>query len=253
MGLFGKIRQTLSSDTGRGNSLTKLRVDVHSHLLPGIDDGAKDMDDSIAMIKRITKHGVKHIITTPHILYEFYPNTPEIILEKLEEVREELKRQEIDVQLDAAAEYYLDDQFLDMLERKDKLLTFGGNMVLMETNYIQDHPRLMDTFFKLKVLGYQPVFAHPERYMYLQNIKDNYDRYQEIHKAGVYFQVNLLSFAGYYGPQIKKVADFLLKERMIHMVGSDIHKMEHVAVIHKLKRTKLFDKIMALDLMNNNL
>lgn len=253
MSLFSSIKKVFKNEGGTGSSVDKLHVDIHSHLLPGIDDGSKSMEESVAMIKRLTKHGVNKIITTPHIMYEFYRNTPEIIHAKLNETREALAEEGVNVQLEAAAEYYLDDQFISMLKHKEPLLTFGSNMVLLETNYIQDHPKLMDIFFELKVQGYTPVYAHPERYMYLQLIKDNYQKYQEIFFAGVLFQVNLMSFTGYYGVQIKQVADYLLKERMIHLVGSDIHKMEHVAVVHGLKRSKLFDKIMDLPLMNNQL
>lgn len=253
MGFFSKIKSAFQNDSGKGHSTDLLHVDIHSHLLPGIDDGAQTMEESVAMIKRLTKHGVNKIITTPHIMYEFYRNTPEIINQKLAETREALQEAGVEVQLEAAAEYYLDDQFMSMLDNKEPLLTFGSNMVLMETNYVQDHPKLMDIFFQLKVLGYTPVFAHPERYMYLQLNKNNYQKYQEIFFAGVLFQVNLMSFTGYYGAQIKQVADYLLKEKMIHIVGSDIHKMEHVSVVHGLKRSKLFDKIMELPLMNNQL
>src|SRR5690606_28314570 len=121
-------------------------------------------------------------------------------------------------------------------------------MVLIETNYIQSHPELLQVFFDLRVKGYQPVFAHPERYAYLLggSEKETLKRYERIFDSGALFQLNLLSFAGYYGPQIKKTAELLLKEGMIHMVGSDAHKLEHVRIINDLKQTKLFERITAV-------
>jgi protein-tyrosine phosphatase len=253
MSLLKRLISSFSSDKKPGKAAFDLKVDIHSHLLPGIDDGVKTLEESVSLIKKIAAFGVEKIITTPHIMYEFYRNTPGIIHEKLKQVREALKKEQVDVVLEAAAEYYLDDHFIRMVESQEPLLTFGDRMVLVETNYIQSHPRLKEVFFNLRIQGYQPVFAHPERYMYLQMQKNDYRQYEDLYNYGVLFQVNMMSFTGYYGPQIKKVADHLLKEKMIHMIGSDIHKGEHVHIINQLKQRRLFEKIMALDLMNNAL
>ncbi len=255
MGLFTKIQKVLKRDKAPGKAASALEVDVHSHLLPGIDDGSKSLEDTLDMIERKCVFGMRKIITTPHIMYEFYRNTPEIIHQKLEFIREALKERGMTVQLEAAAEYYMDDAFIDMIKNKEPLLTFGNKLILIETNYIQSHPQLLQVFFDLKIQGFQPVFAHPERYAYLTKTRDRdtLAAYQRVFDSGVLFQLNLLSFAGYYGPQIKHTAELLLKEGMIHLVGSDAHKVEHVRVINAMKQTRMFERIMAADLMNNEL
>lgn len=255
MGLLSKIQDALNRDKAPGKAASALEVDVHSHMLPGIDDGAKTLDDTLDMIERTSRFGIRKIITTPHIMYEFYRNTPDIIRQKLEFVQEAVKERGMDVELEAAAEYYLDDAFIQMVKNKEPLLTFGDNYVLIETNYIQSHPELLQVFFDLRIQGYKPVFAHPERYAYLlrNRAKETLEAYQRIYDSGALFQLNLMSFAGYYGPQIKNTAELLLKEGMIHMVGSDAHKVEHVRLINAMKQTKLFERITAADLLNNTL
>lgn len=255
MGILSKIKDVFNSDKSPGKAAAALEVDVHSHMLPGIDDGAKTLDDTLDMIERTCRPGVRKIITTPHIMYEYYRNTPEIIREKLEFVQEACQERGIQVELEAAAEYYLDEAFISMVKNKEELLTFGDNMILVETNYIQSHPELLQVFFDLRIQGYKPVFAHPERYAYLSRGRDKetLEAYQRIFDSGALFQLNLMSFTGYYGPQIKNTAELLLKEGMIHMVGSDAHKAEHVRIINGLKETKMFEKIMAAELLNNSL
>lgn len=255
MGLLSRIQNALSRDNAPGKAASALEVDIHSHLLPGIDDGSRSLEDSLDMIERKCRFGMRKIITTPHIMHEFYRNTPEIIHQKLEFVREALKERGMTVQLEAAAEYYIDDAFIALVKNKEPLLTFGNKHILIETNYIQSHPQLLHVIFDLKIQGFNPVFAHPERYAYLTRPreKDTLAGYQRIFDSGALFQLNLLSFAGYYGPQIKQTAELLLKEGMIHMVGSDAHKVEHVRIINAMKQTRLFERIMAADLMNNRL
>ncbi len=255
MGILTKIGNVLNRDQAPGKAAATLEVDVHSHLLPGIDDGAKTLDDSLDMIERMSNNGIRKIITTPHIMYEYYRNTPEIIRQKLEFVQEAVAEKGIQVELRAAAEYYLDDAFIEMVQSKAPLLCIGEKKVLVETNYIQAHPQLEQVFFDLKINGYQPVFAHPERYSYMvgRNDKETLARYRKIFDTGILFQMNLLSFTGYYGPQIKKVAELLLKEGMLHLVGSDAHRMEHVRIINQMKQTKLFERITAVELQNNSL
>ncbi|MBI1222739.1 MAG: capsular biosynthesis protein [Bacteroidetes bacterium] len=249
------MKDAFDREKAPGKAASALEVDLHSHMLPGIDDGAKNLEDSLDLIERTIKPGVKKIITTPHIMFEFYRNTPEIIREKLEFVQEALQERGIQVELEAAAEYYLDDAFIGMVKNNEELLTFGDKMILIETNYIQSHPELLQVFFDLRIQGYNPVFAHPERYAYLTKPRDKETlaAYERIFNSGALFQLNLLSFTGYYGPQIKHTANLLLKEGMIHLVGSDAHKSEHVRMINKLKETKLFERIMDAGVLNNTL
>ena len=139
-------------------------VDIHSHLLPGIDDGAKDLETSIALIQKMASYGIKNFITTPHILGDVYPNTPEVIKRKLKEVTDELKRRNLlDISISAAAEYMMDEKFTDLIE-KAQLLTLKDNLVLVEMSYFSPPINLYEILFQIQLKGYKPILAHPERY-----------------------------------------------------------------------------------------
>ncbi len=222
-------------------------VDFHSHLLPGIDDGCKTINDSLENIRELQHQGVRRIITTPHIFKELYPNTPEIIREKLALVKKALAENFMDVEIEVSAEYYLDEWFCQNYDKME-LLTIPGNFILVETNYM-DRPHFLEQiFFDLQTSGYKVIFAHPERYNYLLN---NYQAFHTLHDSGILFQCNLLSFTGYYSPQIKKAAEYLLKHKMIHLVGSDIHKIRHSQTITQFKRSQTYQELLKLDLLNN--
>ena len=166
-------------------------VDIHSHLLPGIDDGAKDLDESIALIEKMSSFGIKNFVTTPHILGDVYPNTPQIINAKLKIVQKELvKRNRIDITIKAAAEYMLDEQFLTLVENDQPLLTLKDNLVLVEMSYFSPPINLYDMLFQLQLKGYKPVLAHPERYNSYHN---NFRIFTKLKSAGCLFQLNLLS------------------------------------------------------------
>ena len=139
-------------------------IDIHSHLLPGIDDGAQDLNNSIELIERMASYGIKKFITTPHILGDVYPNTPEIITNKLIDVKQELsKRNMVDISIRAAAEYMMDETFLTLLDEDNQLLTLKDNLILVEMSYFSPPIHLFDILFQLGLKGYKPVLAHPER------------------------------------------------------------------------------------------
>lgn len=246
MGIFDifKSKPKFSAEPDRS-----MWVDFHSHLLPGIDDGCKTINDSLENIRGLQHQGVKRIITTPHIFNELYPNTPDIIREKLALLKKALVENNMDIEIEAAAEYYLDEWFCQNY-RSMELLTLSGNHILVETNYM-DRPHFLEQiFFDLQTSGYKVIFAHPERYNYLLN---NYNAFHKLHDSGILFQCNLLSFTGYYSPQIKKAAEYLLKHKMIHLVGSDIHKIKHTQTITHLKKSQTYQELLKLDLLNNSL
>lgn len=198
-----------------------LQVDMHSHLIPGIDDGAKTLEDSITMIQRLKELGFRKIITTPHITGEYYPNTPEIILNGLAQVKTALVEQGIDIEIEAAAEYYLDDYFENLLNENKKLLTFSDNHILVEFSMLVEPANAFDLIFQLKTRGYQPILAHPERYLYFEK---NFKKFEEIKSLGCEMQVNLLSLSGYYGKEQKKLGIKLLQSGMIDYLGTDLHR-----------------------------
>ena len=230
-------------------SLTDIDVDMHCHVLPGIDDGARTMDESIAMINKMAELGYRKIIATPHIMHEVYPNTPEIIQSKLNEVREEIFRLNIPVELDAAAEYYLDLNLMDKIKQK-QLLTFGKQMVLVEFGFLARPTGENELFFELQANGYQPVLAHVERYGFLKN---SITKIEDFRNKGIFLQLNLLSLTGHYGSEVKKQAERLLEAELIDFVASDSHRMQHLQLIEQHLNGKYVQRALQLGLKNKAL
>lgn len=226
-----------------------VEVDIHSHLLPGIDDGVQTMDESMEVIKNFSDLGYKKLITTPHVMSDFYKNTPEIILDKLELVRSAIKSAGLDIEIEAAAEYYLDEHFLELIENK-QLLTFGENMVLFETSFTSKPMYLKEVVFKLQTNGYVPVMAHPERYLYMM---DDKELLHELYNAGVLYQINLNAVAGYYSRPVLKQAKYLIDQDMVSFVGSDCHNMNHFDKFKESWSVKLTDQIRKENIRNNQL
>lgn len=216
--LFGKKPKLPPADLGL------LKVDMHSHLIPEIDDGAPTLEDSVELIEELHALGYSKLITTPHIMSDFYKNTPEIINSGLEKVRTALKERNIPVQLDAAAEYYMDFDFEEKIEKKD-LLTFGENYVLFEISFLNAPEQLDSVLFKMRTSGYSPVLAHVERYPYWYNQPEQYEKLVDM---GVLLQLNIGSLGGQYGPQAMKIAQNLIDKNMIDLLGTDCHNMHYI-------------------------
>ena len=231
--LFSKI---FKKEEPSNNSFEWLQADMHSHLLPGIDDGSPDMNTSLELIKGFKELGYKKIITTPHILWEIYPNTADIILKKLEEVRKEISNAGIDIEFYAAAEYFINDHFAQQLENKIPLLTISGNMVLVEFSMLNMPMDLQEVLFEMQMQNYQPVLAHPERYTSLLRKKEFFDQLKD---SGCYFQMNLLSLSGHYGDDVQKLAEYLLKKNYCDLVGTDLHHTRHLSLLKKIPSSQL--------------
>lgn len=228
----------------------KLLVDIHSHIIPGIDDGSKAMFHSLKFVSAMRDLGYKKLIITPHTMSHRYKNSSEIILEKLEMLKDAVADHEIDIELEAASEYYLDDHFLTLLEKRD-ILTFHKNYVLFEMSYTRAPVDLEGVVFSMMLKGYTPVLAHPERYIHMHN---DFSKYEELKNQGVLFQLNLNSLAGYYSKKVQKVAEKLVNKGMVDFLGSDVHKMDHIqtlgTVLSSPKLQKVFEKN---KILNNDL
>lgn len=227
-----------------------MKADMHSHLIPGIDDGARTMEDSIGLIKRLRNYGLQKLIMTPHVMSEFYKNTPEIIMAGLEDLRQEVTKEGIDIQLEAAAEYYLDEIFFERLEKGQKLLTIGKNMVLVETGFMSKPHILEEILFRMEMAGYQPIFAHPERYLYLHQDTALLDTLSE---RNILFQLNLLSITGYYSKPVKKFAEKIIDMGLVRLVGTDCHNHRYLDALERLPQEKYFQKLVSLNLLNATL
>jgi len=223
-------------------------TDLHSHLIPGIDDGVQTLEESIDIISSLKELGFKKLITTPHIMAHRFPNTKEIILNGLQKVNEELQKQNIDIEIEAAAEYYYDENFFNLIEKED-LLSFGKNYVLFELSYTQKPLGLEQTIFNLLSKGYKPILAHPERYSYLYS---NPEKYEKIKNTGVRFQINLNSLIGFYGKKPQKAAQYLLENKMIDFVGSDTHSMRYYDSFKEAVYSKLAHEVFEKNKIKNS-
>ncbi len=206
----------------------RVTFDLHSHLIPGIDDGARTMADSVEMVRQMAAQGFNHLVTTPHIMWDSYKNTPEIITKGLGEVREACLENGIDIRLDAAAEYFIDEHFMELLRGNGELLTLPGNRLLVELPYTTPLMNTTDTLFSVIGYGYRPVLAHPERYTYFHATPEIY---QQLKEQGCELQLNALSLTGQYGSGVRKMARWLLKQRLVTFVGSDAHDLRHVKAL----------------------
>ncbi|MDQ3846480.1 MAG: hypothetical protein M3342_21085 [Bacteroidota bacterium] len=220
--------------------LSWLHADMHSHLLPGIDDGADDMATSLQMITGLQKLGLKKLITTPHILGEIYPNTKEGIREKAHELKGVLAAENINMEVYAAAEYYIDGYFEYELKRKTPLLTLKDNLVLVEISMITAPLDLQKVLFELQLQNYQPVIAHPERYIYLRSRKEFFD---ELKNIGCYFQLNLLSLTGHYGASVQELAEYLLKMDYYDYAGTDLHNPKQLTALQSLSKSPAYARL----------
>jgi len=241
--------QPLLSHVAIGANWSFLGTDMHSHLIPGIDDGAKTIDDSLILLKAMKAMGYKNIITTPHVMIDYYPNSKETIQNGLLTVQNAIKENGIDISVKAAAEYYIDELFIKLIDM-EPLLTIYNNEVLVEFSMLYEPPMLFDVIFKMQSAGYRPVIAHPERYLFFHQ---NFKKYRELKEVGCMLQLNMLSIAGYYGRHIKTIADELLTKRLYDYCGSDIHHERQAAALNAMADTKDYHTFVNYPFLNSRL
>jgi protein-tyrosine phosphatase len=244
MGLFDFLKGKKHLEPA---NIGQLVVDIHSHLLPGIDDGAPTMDHTIGMIRKFQELGYKKLIITPHVMLGVYENTTELLRESFNRVQQELKTLEIDIELEISAEYFFDETLMDRIKSKD-LLPFHGNHILFECSFRNPPHLLEELVFSLISAGYQPVIAHFERYPYYHG---SLEKAQDLVNRGCLIQVNLNSFTGHYGPEVKKQAIQLLRAGLIDIAGSDCHRIEHLQLLERHLSDPAFHELLASPLKNS--
>ena len=219
-------------------------IDIHNHILPGIDDGAKNVEESIELIKGFGEFGVRNFICTPHIMENYYPNTPETIKNSLALLQNDLKKNNLDhVKIAAAAEHMIDSNFETILE-KGLLMPLTENYLLVEMSYLQPSINFDDAVIKISENNFFPILAHPERYIYLHQSIDAYTKFKS---KGMLFQLNLLSLDGFYGKDVQRIALKLLEENMIDFVASDVHNRRQLTALKKITLNKeRFKKIVEI-------
>ncbi|MFN5324803.1 MAG: tyrosine-protein phosphatase [Bacteroidota bacterium] len=217
-----------------------LGTDMHSHLLPGLDDGAPDLESSLKLIRALNEMGFKKFWCTPHIMSDFYRNDASSIFPVLEAVRDAVKDAGIPVEVHAAAEYYVDDGFVKKLAH-EKLLTLGEKHLLFEVSYINAPENLDKVIFDMQLKGYRPIMAHPERYPFWYR---DFDKYKTFRDQGVMLQVNMNSLCGYYGPDAKAIALKMVEEGIVDLLGTDCHHERHLEGIKKGLKEASMRKLM---------
>lgn len=217
-------------------------TDMHNHILPGVDHGSQSVEQSLQMLEAEIKMGIKRVICTPHVTAETFENTPDTILPAFEVLKNAVAEAGLDVELHVSAEYRLDD-FWNKQYAAGNLIPMPGKFLLVENSFMQELLELDELLFDLAIKGYQPILAHPERYGYYSH---RHHRYETMHNAGVCFQLNILSLAGYFGSSARDNAVWLVKNGMVDMLGTDMHNLEHAEIIMEYLRSKDWRKMSAL-------
>ena len=246
MGLFSKFFQKKEELLGPAD-LSVLHTDIHSHLIPGIDDGARDMEDTISMIQRFKELGFKKLITTPHVMSDFYRNDNKIINSGRDDVVTELENRGIKMSFAASAEYYLDEDLERKIEEKE-IIPIHNKYLLFEVPFIGEPLNLSQAIFTMQSHGLTPILAHPERYTYWHSEKQ---KFQELHDKGVLLQLNLNSIGGFYGPEIRSTSEWLIDNELIDLVGTDCHRMDHLDFLFgRTARMPYCHNLLERDLLN---
>lgn len=239
----------LFSNKSKLTDLSFLGVDMHSHLIPAIDDGAPTIKDAIFLIEGLQRLGYSKIITTPHVYQEYYPNTTADILNGYALLKSELDKANLDIQLQVAAEYFMDESFREILDQKD-VLTIKDDFLLVETSFFGESPDLFQILFEIQTKGYRPILAHPERYTYYGL---NPDKYTKLKDRGCLLQLNLGSLVGAYGLEVQKIAKMLLKKDLIDLLGTDLHNELQLQLLQSLLRDRSILRILEKKSFQNHL
>jgi protein-tyrosine phosphatase len=232
---FFQSKKTIPLYTG----FSWLAQDIHSHILPGLDDGSPDVETSLQLLQSLSDVGIHKFICTPHVIGDMYRNTPETINGALSKLRNAIKQNAMSMEISAGAEYMLDDHFLELLRKKEPLMKLTKNYILTELSYSTAPEKLEKISFEININNYLPLMAHPERYPYYHK---NYDAYFRMKELGFLLQVNLLSLTGYYGKNVAKAAKFILENKLADFVGTDLHHFNHLNVLTDTKSIALFEK-----------
>lgn len=225
-----------------------LKTDMHSHLIPGIDDGARSMDETITMLAKFESLGYKKIITTPHVYSDCYKNTPEIILEGLQHVQQTAKELGLTIQVEAAAEYFCDEYFLELIH-SGELLTIGEKYVLMEFPFLSEMNNWKEFIFGIQSIGYTPIIAHFERYVYWHG---SVEKAREMRQLGAKIQLNINSLTGHYGTDVKKQGERLIDNQLLDFIATDCHRIQHLLLMESKATLSYLHKALETNKLLNN-
>ncbi len=221
---------------------------MHSHLLPGIDDGVQTPEEAIEVIELLLDLGYQKLVTTPHIMTDYYGNTGASVRLAYESFLPTLREKNFTFAFEAAAEYYLDDRAIAAAANREPFLTFGDKYLLFETNMISEPLQLKEFIFSVSLMGYRPVLAHPERYQYM-----TLEKAEELRDRGISLQLNMLSLVGYYSPVVQRLAEKMINRGLVDMLGTDCHNLEHAQMLRAVQATSAYRKALDLPLINHRL
>ncbi len=214
-------------------------TDIHCHILPGVDHGSRSIEDSLDMLQAEMEMGVNRVILTSHVTAVTFENTRESLMDAFLKLQDAVTDAGLDIQLFLSAEYRMDEYF-DKEYAADHLIPMPGNHILLENSFQQELMNLDDLLFDMQVKGYKTILAHPERYPYYSRRRK---RYEQLHNAGAKFQVNILSFTGYFGEEARESALWFVRDGMIDYLGSDMHNVKHAHIIMDYIKSKEWRKL----------
>ena len=246
--LFGLLRGEKDEPHPRLADYSQMAVDIHSHLIPGIDDGVKTIDDSIFLLRHLEGLGFKKVITSPHVMADGYNNSAETIINGRDKVREAIKANALSIEFDSTAEYNIDDAMYGRIE-KNELLPFGKKYIMVEMPFLAKPPIMADIVYKLQIAGYNVILAHPERYPYFH--ENDFESYESLKDRNMLFQINLGSLSGIYGKAAKFTAEKMINQNMVDFVGTDLHGIKHLQMLDECLGLKYLDRILNYDKLLN--
>ena len=230
-----------------------LQIDFHNHILPGIDDGAKDANDSYNLRIGLQERGFEKCVYTPHIYTEIHPNTPASISNAYNTLFQNSTYSNAFKNDSFAAEYMIDENFKNALNSNNPLLCIKDKKVLIEFSTLQLPFFAEETIFNLRLLGYTPIIAHPERYNFMFNNTNTNITYTQLKDMGCEFQLNLLTLVGMYGDISKKASIYLLKNQLYDYAATDVHNSMHLKYLDKLIYSAIWNKYCKYPFNNQNL
>ena len=242
--IFKSKKKELNEDI----DLSVLNTDIHSHFIPGIDDGSKSMEESIFLLKQMEEFGYKKIITTPHVYYNSFLDGISILDTKIEDLRRNAQFNGIKLQIEVGGEYLLDDDISERI-KNNQIKTFSDNYMLFEFPMSTEPMGYEKWLFDLQSAGFNLILAHPERFLYFYEDKQ---KYVSLKDRGIFFQMNMASLSGYYGAKVREAAEYLIKENMIDLVGSDCHGQRHIDAMKKTLRSPILKQLIESGKLINN-
>ncbi len=220
-------------------------VDMHSHLLPNVDDGIQSTENALVCLRQFADWGIRHVVTTPHISQDIFPNTSAGLRTLADELRAHIQAEQLPITFDVAAEYMLDELFVERLQQQD-LLSFGTERyVLIETGWISLPLQIHTRLFEMQVKNYRPILAHPERYTYFRG---KLDTLVHLREQGCLLQLNLMSLAGRYGPEARRMAQAMIQNGLVDFVSSDLHQPRDLPLLEKAMQTTDYQALCELPL-----